>query len=312
MALGSFLCRGELFSRFYATRLGRTPKNGISHTIKLLEIIENEWRGQVEKHENKEEYRLAYRLRRTGPKSIIFVHGLGAAKNSFDTCFGLTPFRDYTLAAVDLPGCGESEELGDFSYSMEDQAGLVLKWITGLGLDHITLVGHSMGGVIGLYLAEALGQRVKAFFNMEGNLEPKDTVYSGMIASLPMETFEGRGYELFKRMLKGTLETSPSPGMRTYYENISKVSPRALYLSAVSLLRESYEGNLYERFLQLPVKKWYVFGEKSLKHATRILLDKDGLPYFIVPESGHFMMDDQPEIFYRMLLDTLKKRQGAY
>jgi pimeloyl-ACP methyl ester carboxylesterase len=266
----------------------------------------------VEKHQKEEEYRLAYRLRRTGPKSIIFIHGLGAAKNSFETCFGLKSFRNYTLGAVDLPGCGESEELDDFSYSMEDQAGLVLKWIIGLDIDRITLVGHSMGGVIGLYLAEALGQKVKAFFNMEGNLNPKDTIYSGKIASLPLEVFEGRGYQLFKRMLKETLEKSRSPGMRIYYENISKASPRALYLSAVSLLKESYEGNLYERFLKLPVRKWYVFGEKSLNRSTRILLDKDSLPYFIVPESGHFMMDDQPETFYRMLLDALKKRESTY
>jgi pimeloyl-ACP methyl ester carboxylesterase len=259
----------------------------------------------VTKITKKDKYRLAHRVRKSGPESIVFIHGLGASKNSFDTCFGLKSFNNYTLAAVDLPGCGESGFLDDFSYTMKDQAKLALKWIRGLNLDPIFLVGHSMGGVISLYVAEVLGRRVNGFFNLEGNMSFEDCVFSGKIVSLPQKSFEKRGFQQFKGTLKETLQKDPSPGLKNYYANILKSSPRALYLSSLSLVSESCEDNLKERFLHLPLKKWYVFGEKSINQSTRDFLEENSIPYFIVPESGHFMMDDQPDLFYKFLLEAL-------
>lgn len=252
-----------------------------------------------------DELMLSYRLRRSGPEGIIFIPGLGASKRSFDTCFELASFKDYTLAALDLPGSGESSPLDEFSYSMKDQADLVLKWITGLGISPSILVGHSMGGVISLYLAEALGPRVKGFFNLEGNLSFDDCFFSGKITALSQEVFEKRGLEQFKRHLREMVQKDPCPGLIHYCENISRASPQALYLSSVSLVEESCQGNLKERFLNISAKKWYVFGERSMNASTRTFLDAHNIPYFIVPESGHFVMDDQPSLFYRMLFEAL-------
>jgi len=49
-----------------------------------------------------------------------------------------------------------------------------------------------------------------------------------------------------------------------------------------------------------------VFGEKSVNPVTKAFLDQHNIPYSVVPESGHFMMDDQPGLFYKMLFDTLE------
>jgi len=254
-------------------------------------------------------HRLAYRLKLDGPESFVFIHGLGASRNSFDRCFGMEAFKGYTLAALDLPGCGESSRQDDFSYTVKDQADLVLKWIRGLDLARIILVGHSMGGVISIYLTEALGTQAKAFFNLEGNLSYQDCSFSGKVASGSCKDFETKGFEEFRSPLRETIQKTPSPGLKNYYQNISKAYPRALYLSSASLVKESCQGNLNQRFLALPVKKWYVFGERSMNRSKRIFLDANKIPYFIVPESGHFMMDDQPGVFYRMLFEALEKRK---
>ncbi len=251
-------------------------------------------------------YKLAYSLRRAGTESLVFVHGLGASKNSFDRCLEMEAFRDYTVAAIDLPGCGDSSWPENFSYTIEDQADLVLKWIKDLRLTHLILIGHSMGGVICLYLAEAMGQEVKAFFNLEGNLGCTDCTFSGSVASFDQKDFESYGFEQFKNRLQDAVEEKGSPGLRNYYENISRVYPTALYLSSASLVKESREGDIKERFLSLSVMKWYVFGETSLNPANRSFLDKHNISYFVVPQSGHFMMDDQPDVFFRMLLDVLE------
>ena len=46
-----------------------------------------------------------------------------------------------------------------------------------------------------------------------------------------------------------------------------------------------------------------------MNRSTRTFLDAHNIPYFIVPESDHFMMDDQPSLFYRMLLEALGKKE---
>jgi len=246
-------------------------------------------------------------LKQAGPESFVFVHGLGCSKDSFDRCFEMEAFSGYTVAAIDLPGCGGSTAPEDFSYTMKDQADLVLKWITDLGLTQIILVGHSMGGVICLYAAEALGTKVKAFFNLEGNLGRNDCTFSARVAASTQEEFEARGFERFKRELKKAVKEDASIGLGIYYQNVLNADARSYYLSSVSLVRESCEGKLRERFASLAMKKWYVFGGRSINPGTKALLDEQGIPYLIVPESGHFMMDDQPSLFYSMLFGALNK-----
>lgn len=254
-------------------------------------------------------HNLAYRLKQGGPESFVFVHGLGASMNSFDRCFGMDDFDGYTLAAIDLPGCGKSSRPDDFSYTMADQADLVLEWIRSLGLTHIILVGHSMGGAICLYLAEALGTEVEAFFNLEGNLSREDCMFSGKVASGSWADFENEGFQRFKDDLEESARETDLPGLKNYYKNILRAHPRAYYLSSVSLVKESYEGNLNERFLDLSTEKWYVFGENSVNYTNMRFLDKHNISYFIVPESGHFMMDDQPDLFYELFFNSLKQHK---
>lgn len=261
--------------------------------------------GTAEFHD---ELNLAYRLRRGGPQSIIFIHGLGASKNSFDPCFEIPAFEKFTLASVDLPGCGESPSPEGFSYALKDQALMLSGWVDDLGLNQCMIVAHSMGSVIGLYLAEAMGTRLKTFFSLEGHLGPEDTEFSRKIVSLSQEIFERLGLTVFKKWLRENLQKNPSLGLSNYARNLEKASPLALYLSSHSLVRESTEGHLKNRFLALPCRKGYFFGQRSIKPSNVAFLEAHHVPYFIVPESDHFMMDDQPTVFYRMLLDALEDK----
>jgi pimeloyl-ACP methyl ester carboxylesterase len=250
-------------------------------------------------------YRLAYRYRQGGASSLVFVHGLGASKNSFDRYFEEELFSGYGVASIDLPGCGQSSFPKHFSYTMADQAGLVLKWIKALGLSRIILVGHSMGGVICLHVAEFLKEEVALFLNLEGNLGFEDCTFSRHIASTRQEEFEEEGFAKFGELLKDAAEKGQFPGLMNYYRNILQAYPTGLYLSSVSLVRESRDGRLRARFEELPTKKRYVFGEKSVNSSNRRFFDKKGIPYAIIPDSGHFMMDDQPELFRGLLLDVM-------
>ncbi len=251
---------------------------------------------------------LAYRFRQGDAQSIIFIHGLGASKNSFDPCFEMPAFEKYTLTSVDLPGCGDSPSLEGFSYALKDQARLLSYLAEDLGLNRCIVVGHSMGGVIGLSLAESIGSELEKFFSLEGHLGPEDTAFSRKIASLSQDIFERLGLAIFKKWLKKNLQKNPSRGLANYARNLEKASPTALYLSSHSLVRESEVGRLQERFLNLPCRKGYFFGERSMRSSRVDFLEAHHVPCFIVPESDHFMMDDQPAAFYSMLLDALESK----
>jgi pimeloyl-ACP methyl ester carboxylesterase len=121
-----------------------------------------------------------------------------------------------------------------------------------------------------------------------------------------MEAFEKRGLRQFKRTLEDLMQVDPSPGLKEYYKSISRCAPQALYLSAVSLVNESNRGRLKERFVNLSTETWYVFGERSMDTYTKKFLEHHHLPYFTVPKSGHFMMEDQPRLFYKLLLEAIQ------
>ena len=88
----------------------------------------------------------SYNISGSGP-AIIFVHGIGARKSSWDKVI-VHLKDDFTCIRYDLRGHGDSPK-GNFPYSLEilveDIEALRLK----LNLGKIHIVGHSLGGMIG-------------------------------------------------------------------------------------------------------------------------------------------------------------------
>jgi pimeloyl-ACP methyl ester carboxylesterase len=253
--------------------------------------------------------KLACSVRHGSPVVVVFFHGLGDARTSFTPLFGMSPLEDLTLAAVDLPGCGESTKPVDFSYGMGDQASQVLQWLGKLNFEKVILAGHSMGGVVALYAAENLPQeRVAGLVNIEGNLGPEDCFYSRNIASYSGDDFEKNGFKAMIRMLRMESSSDPQPVMERYARNFSNALPCALHRSSVSLVEESDHGRLKERFRDLPMAKGYISGERSLVPSTAKYLADNRITYLRVPKSGHFMMVEQPEAFcevFRRMLEEM-------
>ncbi|MGF1510564.1 MAG: alpha/beta fold hydrolase [Myxococcota bacterium] len=61
--------------------------------------------------------------------------------------------RGFRVLALDLPGFGKSDKPRTFSYTMVDQAYVVLEFLKRVDAEDPVLVGHSMGGHISLALA---------------------------------------------------------------------------------------------------------------------------------------------------------------
>jgi pimeloyl-ACP methyl ester carboxylesterase len=98
----------------------------------------------------------------SGDETIVFLHGLlDSSEGWAATCerrSGLDGRPTLTRIAFDLPGFGGSDAPphGSFDgYARDIAAGLAQ-----LGVEHFTLVGHSLGGAVAARLAELLADRV--------------------------------------------------------------------------------------------------------------------------------------------------------
>lgn len=95
--------------------------------------------------------RLAYVDEGAGPETLVFIHGLGSNLQAWQkTIAGLR--QHYRCIALDLPGYGKSSK-GDYSFGMAFFANQVAALIEKLGLEKVTVVGHSMGGQVAITLA---------------------------------------------------------------------------------------------------------------------------------------------------------------
>jgi pimeloyl-ACP methyl ester carboxylesterase len=247
------------------------------------------------------DFTIASRLRDTGGDLIFFIHGLGCAKEHFDEAWGAGELEKFALLAIDLPGFGDSSKPENFSYGLSDHAkicGKILALFPGRGL-HI--VGHSMGGAIGVLAAESVRTRLKSFVNVEGNLIGHDSTVSRSSALLTLHEFRTR--ELPRMLLSTSM--SPEPGMRLWSRCIRKADPRGFYLSSLSLTEWSDRGVLLKKFAGLECRKIYVYGERD--RFLKVLARLDGIPTAEISGSGHFPMNDNPGEFYSLLADFVKK-----
>ena len=99
-----------------------------------------------------------------GPSSgppVVLVHGLGGRCEDWRNLAPYLVRTGFRVYLPDLPGFGRSEKPADFSYSIPDQAGVVIGFIDAMGLKQIDLGGWSMGGWIVQRIAAEHPDRVR-------------------------------------------------------------------------------------------------------------------------------------------------------
>lgn len=83
-------------------------------------------------------------------QTILFLHGNSHSNEFFRKQLEDQRFKNFRLIAIDLPGHGESSCLEE--YSLIHFAGVIQKLIEALEVKQFIVVGHSLGGHIGLQL----------------------------------------------------------------------------------------------------------------------------------------------------------------
>ncbi|WP_136635254.1 alpha/beta fold hydrolase [Pseudooceanicola onchidii] len=132
----------------------------------------------------------------TGP-AILMIHGLGGNLGHFDCGLIDDLARDFRVVAIDRPGSGYSERPSDAPANVRAQARQVAEVIEKLEIDNPLVVGHSLGGAIGLALALEKPELVRGLALLAPlSLPPKDTA--------PVLDDYRIGSDLYRRILAWT------------------------------------------------------------------------------------------------------------
>ena len=107
-------------------------------------------------------YRMHYEVEgpATGP-AVVLVHGLGGRAEDWRALAPRLAEAGYQVYMPDLIGYGRSDQPRNFSYSIHDEARLVVDFMNKVGLQRVDLGGWSMGGWIVQVIAYDHPERIE-------------------------------------------------------------------------------------------------------------------------------------------------------
>ena len=253
------------------------------------------------------DYTISYFIRPSHKGTILYLHGLGSTKHDFLEATQQHALYDFTIVALDLPGTGNSSYAK--GTSVDDLVELTNKFVTNLQLEEITLIGHSMGGLIALLFTQKYPQKVKRLVSVEGNLAPEDC---GILS----RTTASQSYEKFVTddvltTFEKRYAASPYHGSRVFADTFRKnVTDRAFHDYCVSIVAHSDSSELLSVFTGLDIRRLFLHASanRSLSYIRR--LSDQGVEVVEIPESDHWMYVDNRNAYYNALAKFVTSQQA--
>lgn len=225
-----------------------------------------------------------------GLEPIVFLHGFGSTKEDYADIVRHEAFDGHPFLAYDAPGCGESRCADLSRVSIPFLVDTALAMLDTMGIERFHLVGHSMGGLTALMLADAHRGRVLSFVNIEGNIAPEDCFLSRQIVQYP-EADPERFLDDFAERARH----APAYASALYAASLRhKVRAAAVRGIFESMVRLSDQGELMDRFLGLPCPRMFMYGEQNATLSYLPHIAARGVQLFEVPQCGHFPMYSNP------------------
>jgi pimeloyl-ACP methyl ester carboxylesterase len=230
-------------------------------------------------------------IQRSGPREpIVFLHGFGSTKEDYADIVFHKALDDRPFLAYDAPGCGRSHCADLDRLSIPFLVDVALGMIDGAGFDRVHLVGHSMGGLTGLMLADAHPERVLSFTSIEGNLAPEDCFLSRQIL-----THADPDPDAFLDAFASRALTAPAYASALFAAGLKhKVRPGAVAPIFKSMVHLSDEAGLMERFLGLPCPRLFMYGSQNAGLSYLPNLRDEGVQLAEISKCGHFPMYSNP------------------
>ncbi len=235
-----------------------------------------------------------------GPK-VILIHGLTCNIEFWKYFLNDKKLRKtFLLIALDLPGHGLSEKPRWFDYSMENFSKTILALIKEKGISDIyAIIGFSMGGLIAIDLWEKL--MTKKLILVEPVLTSRDVPISKIFSRLPVPLLLliKRIVLLFFNLLSAIHLKKKNPENIKIVSKALRQTPSWVFKRCCKeLVKTAYNPMTYKRFKEIPAEKFVLIRGDKKKPGFD---PPEDLSKFctieIIPDSGHAVMLDNPEVF---------------
>lgn len=249
---------------------------------------------------------------RPGPRcgaartAIVYLHGLGSSKRDFEPAAAASELASYRLVAIDLPGSGETPLPRRAAPAVAELGRIIAEALSEIAPGRVHLVGHSMGGLVGLSVASRWPERLASFVNVEGNLAPVDCrVFSRRVVELSASTPPAE----IVRLLAGELAGSGRAGYATFARHFREaVQPAAFVGYCRSIVEVSGRDPLLEVFRTLPMPRLFIHGEANEDLPYLAGLRQAGVEVAAIPGSDHFPIYSHPRRFFTVVGGFVRRR----
>ena len=243
---------------------------------------------------------IAYEVHGKGEPTLVLVHGWSCDRSYWkEQIEYLSP--QYRLVLVDLAGHGESGA-GRKDYTMSAFGADVAAVVNRLGADKVVLVGHSMGGDVVVEAAKLLPGRVVGLVWVD-DYKSLGAPRSAAEVDAFVAKFRNDFRATTNGFVRGLFAPNADPGL---VDRVAKDMASAPPAVALSSLHNSF-ANAAHIPADLAALKLPVVAINSDRDPTdHESLGKYGVKAFVMPDSGHFLMLEDPPRFNRSLDSVVK------
>lgn len=274
--------------------------------------------------------RRAYVKTGSGP-ALLLLHGLACDHTTWDQVIPLLA-RHYTVIAPDLLGHGLSDKpradytLGGYANGMRDLLAL-------LGIDKVTVVGHSFGGGIAMQFAYQFPEHTqRVMLVATGGMGPEVSPFIKLVqapgweGAMRLLTLPGLRH-LETAGLRALASYGGGP-LRKYTRDLDEVATiveswkdRGTRFAIRHLVRAviDWRGQIVtmsdRAYLTEAMPMAVVWGRDDLvipvRHASNAAALAPDAQVTVLPDSGHFPHRDHPEEFVRLLDEFVSTTKPA-
>jgi pimeloyl-ACP methyl ester carboxylesterase len=245
---------------------------------------------------------ITYEVHGEGALALVFVHGWSCDRSYWRG--QLEPFsRRYKVVAIDLAGHGASGT-GRKNYTIESFGADVATVVKKLNLQHIILIGHSMGGDV---IAEAARQLPHD--RMEGLVivETYNELGAGHTPD-QVEAFVAKFRPDFKdsvhRFVRGMFSSNADTALAEWVANDMASAPPAIALSALES-SFNHSRQITKNLLEVKMPVTAINSDRAPTDTAS--MQRYGVQVVIMHGLGHFLMMEDPKQFNDVLEGVIER-----
>lgn len=271
-------------------------------------------------------YDRAYRMAGAGP-AVLLLHGIGDSSDGWEPLMAELA-QHYTVIAPDLLGHGRSAK-PRADYSVGGYANGMRDLLTVLGIDKVTVVGHSFGGGVAMQFAYQFPERTERMMLVaSGGLGPEVTPairaittpgFHQVMGLLTLPVVRHVGVAGLKAASTTGLKATRDLGeVADIYDSFKDPHARHAIRHVVKAVVD-WKGQVVtmadRAYLTDAMPMAVVWGRDDhvipVRHASNAAALAPKARVEVIPNAGHFPHKDHPERFAKIVHDWVRTTQPA-